>query len=149
MNIMKQFYSIPLDFSSIVKEDTEPLERCSEIQSIDSYLNMLLTTCPGEHKFDPDWGCKLWDMDFERITSQTNWETRCAELIRQMIDTYEQRLKNVKVTVKIVEVTRTDKVFNAPAIKKKVNIFVDSTMKTTGETCHFRYQLYMGPISSE
>lgn len=146
---MGNYYSLPLDLSTIMDEEAEPLRRCSEIQSIDSCLDMLLTTRPGEHKFDPNWGCKLWDLDFEIITSQNKWEVQCEEFLTQMIATYEQRLKDVKVRVKIAEVTRTDKVFRTPAVKKKVNIFVESVLKTTGEKYCFHYQLYMGPIASE
>lgn len=146
---MENYYSLPLDLSAIIDEDPEPLKRCSEVQSIDSHLDILLTTCPGEHKFDPNWGCRLWDLDFEIITSQNKWEVRCEEFLTQMITAYEQRLKDVKVSVKIAEVTRTDKVFRTPAVKKKVNIFVESAFKTTGEKYCFHYQLYMGPIASE
>lgn len=146
---MDRFYSIPLQLASIPNGEPEPLDTCSEQQSIDSLLELLLTTCPGEHKFDNGWGCEIWDLDFEIITSRNRWENRCTKLVTQMVTKYEPRLENLNVTCRIIEVTRADGVFNTPAIKKKVNIYINATMKSTGEKCCFYYKLYLGPISSE
>lgn len=147
--MIDKYYSIPLKLASISEGESEPLEMCSEQSSIDSFLELLLTTYPGEHKFDNKWGCRIWDLDFEIITSKNKWESRCTDFVTQMVIDYEPRLKNIDVTVRIGDVTRTDGVFNTPIIKKKVSIYINATMRSTGEKCCFYYKLYLGPISSE
>lgn len=147
--MINKYYSLPLKLASIADGEPEPLAMCSEQSSIDSYLELLLTTCPGEHKFNNEWGCKIWDLDFEIITSKNKWEIHCTEIISQMVNNYEPRLKEVNVIAKIVEVTKSDGFLNTPAIKKKLNIYINATLRSTGEKCCFYYKLYLGPITSE
>lgn len=46
------YYKLPLDFSSVFIEDEKKMQTCNEVDSIDQYIELLLTTCPGEHKFN-------------------------------------------------------------------------------------------------
>ena len=72
---MNNYYSIPLKFDSIFDCSSSPITTCTEQQSIDEFLELLITTCPGEHKFDSHFGCRIWDMDFQRVISQLKWES--------------------------------------------------------------------------
>lgn len=51
---MKQkYYKLPVRLEKLFEGDIRQLERCSELESIDQHIELLLTTCPGEHRFDP------------------------------------------------------------------------------------------------
>ena len=128
---MAGHYSIPIDFSSILQEKPEPLKKCSEVESIDQYLGLLLSTCPGEHKFDPEWGCKIWEQDFKLITARIKWETWCATVIAEMIKRYEYRLCNVKVEAKIMDIVKEEKLFSTSTIRKRLEILAGFIIKYT------------------
>lgn len=73
-------------------------------------MNLLISTCPGEHDYDKEFGCKIFDLDFERITSRTRWEGKFTEYIKEAISRYEKRLTNVDVRVQINDKIRQDTV---------------------------------------
>ncbi|MCL1941988.1 MAG: GPW/gp25 family protein [Candidatus Azobacteroides sp.] len=143
------FYKLPIRFDSIFDEKGGDMPMCSEIESIDQYLELLLTTCPGEHKFNKNFGCKIWDMDFERVVSRRKWEDDFRACISEAVRKFEQRLKGVTVSIHIVEVTREDFLMKVTAIKKKVIVQINGILVSSNERCGFRYALFLGPLSSE
>lgn len=59
---MKQkYYKLPVRLEKLFEGDIRQLERCSELESIDQHIELLLTTCPGEHRFDPKYGCRIYN----------------------------------------------------------------------------------------
>ena len=62
---MKQkYYKLPVRLEKLFEGDIRQLERCSELESIDQHIELLLTTCPGEHRFDPKYGWRVWGVGF-------------------------------------------------------------------------------------
>lgn len=144
-----QYYKLPIKFDSVFNEDGKKMPVCSEVESIDQYIELLLTTCPGEHKFDKRFGCRIWDMDFERVVSRKNWEDDFTAHVQEAIQTFEKRLKDVSVSIDIKDVARQDYTLQTTAIKKEVKVFVASRLVSNNEYCKFRYALYLGPLSIE
>ena len=136
-----KFCKLPLDFGALLSEDVENsrLASCTEIESIDQFIEMLIDTAPGEHAFDKDFGCEIFYLDFESIIS---------DYITQAITRYEKRLTNVNVRVIIDDTTRQDNVFEASTIKKRVQVYVYGNLVHTGEKRCFYYLIYLGPIST-
>ena len=144
-----QYYKIPIKFDSIFDEDGKKMATCSEVSSIDQYIELLLTTCPGEHKFDKNFGCRIWDMDFERVVARKKWEDDFTAYIREAVQTFEKRLKDVSVSININDVARQNYILETTAIKKEVIVSIDSRLVSNNEPCKFRYVLYLGPLSTE
>lgn len=142
---MDKYYSLPLDLKEFITNH-RGIPACTEVESINSHLGLLITTCPGEHKFDKDWGCNIWDFDFEKITSSLRWEMRCAEQVLDMAKKYEPRLKDITVEVHVNEVNTNNATNDPPSVKKKVNLYFNATLVSTGKPYHFLFQLYLGPI---
>lgn len=143
------YYKLPLDFSSAFMEDGSEMQRCNEIESIDQYIELLLTTCPGEHKFDKQFGCRIWEMDFENVISRKEWESSFVTYISEAIRTFEKRLKDLNVNISVNDVVRKDHGLQTTAIKKEVIVMVESRLVSNNEPCTFRYALYLGPLSTE
>ena len=143
------YYKLPIKFDSVFDEDGKGMEICSEINSIDQYIELLLTSCPGEHKFDKNFGCQIWDMDFERVVSRKKWIDDFTAHILKAVSTFEKRLKDIKVSISIRDVTREDYTLQTIAIKKEVIVHIDSRLVSNNEFCKFKYALYLGPLSSE
>ncbi len=52
---MKQkYYKLPVRLEKLFEGDIRQLERCSELESIDQHIELLLTTCPGEPVSTPN-----------------------------------------------------------------------------------------------
>lgn len=145
-----KFCKLPLDFGALLSEDVENsrLASCTEIESIDQFIEMLIDTAPGEHAFDKEFGCEIFYLDFESIISHTRWEGQFSDYITQAITRYEKRLTNVNVRVIIDDTTRQDNVFEASTIKKRVQVYVYGNLVHTGEKRYFYYVIYLGPIST-
>lgn len=145
------YCKLPLNFGDLLSEDVENshLNSCSEKESIDQYLNLLISTSPGELAYDKSFGCEIFSLDFERITSRTRWEGQFTEYIKEAIVQHEKRLTNVDVKVQIDDKVRQDTVFETSTIKKRTQVFVTANLVHTGEKCSFYYVLYLGPISTK
>lgn len=143
------YYKIPLDFSAIFTSGTLSIPFCTETESIDQYIELLLSTYPGEHQFNKNWGCRIWEMDFVNVSSRKNWEDDFKRYVRQAIERFEHRLKDVSIEIRIEEVSHQDSEVKTVAIKKRVTVYVGARLKSTGEKCGFRYIIYLGPLSTE
>jgi phage baseplate assembly protein W len=147
---MKQgYYKLPIRFDSVFDETASNMLVCSELESIDQQIELIITTCPGEHKFDKNFGCGIWDMDFERVVSRKQWEDDFSAHILKAVQSFEKRLKDIAVTIQVMDATREDLVLKTTAIKKKVHVFVNGKRTSTNEACGFNYSLYLGPLSTE
>lgn len=145
-----KFCKLPLDFEALLNEDVgnNRLASCNEIDSIDQFIELLISTAPGEHAFDKEFGCEIFYLDFESIVSHTRWEGQFSEYITKAITRYEKRLTNVYVRVSIDDATLQDSVSGVSTIKKRVQVYVYGTLVHTGEKRCFYYVIYLGPIST-
>jgi putative bacteriophage gp25 protein len=143
-----EHYRMPLSISSLFQNGGH-FATCSEKESIDQHLELLFTTCPGEHRYDARFGCRIWEMDFEQAVSSKRWQDNFSTYITESITTYEPRLSEVEVQVVVSDVTYLDSVIDTTTIKKKADVLVNAMLNSTREYCRFRYKLLLGPLSSE
>jgi phage baseplate assembly protein W len=143
------FYKLPVRFHTVSEGSVLETGKCSELESIDQSIELILTTCPGEHKFNRNFGCRIWDMDFELVFSRKKWEETFTEHILNAVCDFEKRLKDVEVSLNIEEAAREDLVMKSAAIKKKVSVFIAARLVSTDEVCKFKYVLYLSPLSTE
>lgn len=144
------YYKLPIRFNSIFEEESDDImPMCNEMESIDQHIELLITTCPGEHKFNKSYGCLIWDMDFERVVARQRWEDDFTTYITNSINDFETRLKDVYVSIEIMEVTREDTITKTTAIKKKVIVRTTGILSSTGDKCGFKHILFLGPLSTE
>lgn len=143
----KSYYKLPLDFEKFF-ENGGQFEKCTELESIDQHIELLLTTCPGEHRFDADYGCRIWELDFERIISQEQWKNLFTEYVTQSINNYEKRISDIVVSIDIKDAVR-EEIRDNTMIRKRVDIAVSATINSSDQRCSFGYKLFLGPLSNE
>lgn len=136
-------------FDSVFEDEPFQMLKCNEKESIDQHIELLLTTCPGEHQFDHEWGCKIWDMDFENITAKSDWEELFKSHILNCVQRYENRITGISLKLNIDDVARSDNHLMITAIKKQVSVHIIARLLSTGEKCCFNYILYLGPLSTQ
>jgi len=116
--------------------------------SISQYIELIIFTRYGEHRFKPDFGCEIWDLDFELIISESMFEEKLRKSLLRSITNYEQRIYDVHIDVHIKEVNKFYPLRNVNEIKKKVEIVVNGKMQQTGENYVFSTSLYLSPLST-
>lgn len=147
---MKQgYYKLPLRLSSFFEANGGQLDKCSELESIDQHIEMLLTTCPGEHHFDSDFGCRIWELDFQVIASLEQWEKLFKQYIHESIVRYETRLTNLSLDIYLREVVKEERANCSMAVRKRADVYVTAQLISTDEPIKLRYTLYLGPLSNE
>jgi phage baseplate assembly protein W len=116
--------------------------------SISQYIELIIFTRYGEHRFKPDFGCEIWDLDFELIISESMWEEKLRQSLLRSITQYEKRIYDVHIDVHIKEVNKFYPLRNVSEIKKKVEIVVSGKMQQTGENYVFTTSLFLSPLSA-
>lgn len=145
----RKHYRLPLKLKSFFEDSNTQLSHCTLLESIDQNIELLLTTCPGEHGFNADFGCKIWDMDFERVLSRSQWEESFISHIEEAVKENEKRLTDVQVKIVMRDVQWEDGITQTTTIRKKVDVIILANIRETGQNCGFKYSLYMGPLSSD
>ncbi len=116
-------------------------------KSISNYLELIIFTRKGEHRFNADFGCAIWDLDFELIVSESLWEEKFRKSLLDCITRYEWRIAQVVVKVNISEVETFFPKRKVAEIKKKVMIYVEGKMVETGERYAFSTSLFLSPLA--
>ena len=139
-----EYYSLPLKPEAIMCRKEHP--KCSLRQSVAQQLHLILTTAFGEVPTEENFGCNIWDHDFDKLTSGT----KIMELIRQSlllsIRQYEKRLGNVRVDVNVQQEEFAEGA-SARRIKKRLNVTVSGLLQTTNETFTYNDRFFVGPLS--
>lgn len=139
-------YKKPFRLGQIFK--AQDLDKQDIGASISQYIELIIFTRYGEHRFKPDFGCEIWDLDFELIISESMWEEKLRQSLLRSITRYEQRIYNVQIEVHIKEVNKFYPLRNVNEIKKKVEITVKGKMQQTGENYSFNIALFLSPLSA-
>ena len=140
-------YAIPLDVEAFFRTrrfTTKPLHR-----SIAEHIHLLLITAREEFEFDREFGCEVWDNDFETQNAITVWVDRVADGIRGRLAVYEKRLREVDVVVEHAQAEFStkegDKV--SSRLKRKLTIRLNARIASTNEVFRFEDIIYMSPFS--
>lgn len=146
---MKNFYySLPLDFSLLKKKNKEH-QYCTYDQSIAQNLFVLITSRYGEHRYDDDFGCELWQADFQLITNQNIWKERIRKSIENLISKFEKRLKNFQIDIDLVETEIISPITKQKSVKKCLHINIKGITTLTGESFSFNTKMFISPLSLE
>lgn len=139
-------YAKPLRFSSI--NNGTDLDKQDLGSSISQYIELIIFTRYGEHRYNPEFGCEIWDMDFELIMSETIWEEKLRQSLLRSIKKFETRIYDVDVDVNIAEINKFYPLRNVSEIKKKVELIIRGKLNKTGESYLFKTALFLSPLSA-
>ena len=140
INEPKNNYKIPLDFSSFFDEKKGGLGKCTEVESIDTHIELLITTYQGE--------CTtIGELDFEQVKTVEGWKEEVSESLKKSISLYEHRITILDFQMNIDELLEEDSLYGNVNIRKRVNILIKTKLKSNGNYCAFQYKLYLSPLS--
>lgn len=139
-----EYYSLPLSPASVMLRKEHP--KCSLKQSVSQHLHLLLTTAFGELPHDDNFGCGIWDHDFDNITSGHTLKEMMRQSLLQSIHQYEKRLGAVRIELLIKQEELSDGSSNRRA-KKKMDITITGILQQTNETFIYKDSFFTGPLS--
>jgi phage baseplate assembly protein W len=139
------FYKYPLALSRIFENNE--LTKCVLGESISQNIQLIITSAHGEHRYNEQFGCKIWDMDFELVMSQRIWEEKLRQSLLAGITEFEKRIEKITIEVQISEVESFQPIRKYVSVKRKVDIIVRGIIVETGEKYNFHTDLYLSPVA--
>jgi|SRR5690606_11298768 len=140
-------YKKPLSFKRLVAG--KGLETTDVGYSVSQHIELLIFTHFGEHRFNRQYGCSIWELDFELIISDWKWEEKFKQSLLTAIRLEEPRIYNVDVQVDLSEAARASFGSGVTEVKKRVSIYVKGLIIETGEAYQFSTDLFLGPLSGK
>ncbi len=78
------------------------LQRISVEESVRRHIYIILMTNFGENRFNREYGCSLWNHDFDVSVNDSSWASAMEETLRRNILNNEPRIQNdFKISVRI------------------------------------------------
>jgi phage baseplate assembly protein W len=139
-------YNKPFKLKNILSG--KELETTDLGSSISQHIELIIFTRYGEHRHNTDFGCEIWDLDFELVVSERIWEEKFRQSLLRSVTDYEHRLYQVEVEINMSEVEKLFFGKNVTEMKKKVEITVSGRITTTGENYLFTTSLFLSPLCS-
>ncbi|WP_298733786.1 GPW/gp25 family protein [uncultured Chitinophaga sp.] len=138
-----QYYRLPLDLSRILQKKDMPV--CNLEESVGQHIHLLITTVLGENKDDPEYGCQLWDNDFDIKATNNEIKEHVENAIRQAIVRYEKRLVQVRVTAFVSQEELS--MLSGKKIKKKIKVSVNGTLAKNNNPFQYSSYFFVSPLS--
>ncbi|WP_072361731.1 GPW/gp25 family protein [Chitinophaga sancti] len=139
----QQYYKLPMDFSRILQKQDLPDVNLEE--SVGQHIQLLITTVLGENKDDPQYGCQLWDSDFDIRASNNEVKEQVELSIRASINRYEKRLTQTRVVAQISQEELMG--VSAKKVKKKIRVTVTGVLARNKTEFHYSSFFYVSPLS--
>jgi phage baseplate assembly protein W len=139
----QQYYKLPMDFSRILQKQDLPDVNLEE--SVGQHIQLLITTVLGENKDDPQYGCQLWDSDFDIRASNNEVKEQVELSIRASINRYEKRLTQTRVVAQISQEELMG--ISAKKVKKKIKVTVTGVLARNKTEFHYSSFFYISPLS--
>lgn len=127
--IIKSFLGTGWGFPPAFSNKTSDVGMLSDADDINSSLEILLSTRPGERVMRPDYGCNLDELVFEPLT--TTFKTYIKDLISTAILYYEPRIE-----VNSIDLDDTGE------LQGRILIVIDYTVSATNTRFNFVYPFY-------
>jgi phage baseplate assembly protein W len=124
----------------------QDLPRCSLQQSVYNHLHLISTTAFGEMSNDPNFGCSIWENDFDNLTSNNKIREEINQSLLRAVNQYEPRIQNVKVEILIRQEEQLTKL-TGRHVKKMLNVTISAVLVATKEAIVYTDHFFTGPLS--
>jgi len=138
------YFTLPMSLDKVMRK--EELPKCTLQQSVMQHLHLLLTTGFGEFPGDENFGCAIWDNEFDNVSSAHKVKEIIRQSLLQSIQQKEKRLSNIKVELTILQ-EELPEAGGIKSIKKRIDIIVTGVLQSTNERLQFRDSFFVGPLS--
>jgi phage baseplate assembly protein W len=142
--VKPEFLSLPLSFDMVLQK--QDIGRCSLIQSVYQHIHLILTTTFGEMTNDSNYGCWVWENDFDNLTSNNKIREQIKQSLIKAVQQYETRIKNVRVEV-LIRQEEQFTLINGKHVKKMLDVTLSAFLVSTKEPIVYKDRFFTGPLS--
>ncbi|GEO04174.1 hypothetical protein AAE02nite_18380 [Adhaeribacter aerolatus] len=144
--MVHNYYTLPLNFEKITRKERQP--RCLLADSLRQHINLIIRTHFKESRYDDEYGCMIWEKDFETIRSVDKWKGELLDSFLQSLKKYEVRLSNLQVEVNLDDLKVIDpKTRKITEFKRRINVQIEGTIKQTNESFQHNEFIFFSPLS--
>ena len=140
----ENYFKIPFDVAKLISNNN--IEKCSLDQSIAHNIHLINTSYFGEYAFDESFGCCIWDVDFDNLSSSTKIKEIIRKSLLDSLKNHEKRLDKIRVEVNVKQ-EEINEIKNSTIIKKKINLRVKAKIRKTNEDFLYNEFFFIGPLS--
>jgi phage baseplate assembly protein W len=142
--VKQEYFSLPLSLDTVLQKQDHP--RCSLQQSVYQHIHLILTTAFGEMTDDAEYGCWIWENDFDNVTSNNKIREQIKQSLLHAVNKYEPRIQNVKVEILIKQEELPAKI-NGRHVKKMLDVTISGKLTATKEAIVYNDRFFTGPLS--
>jgi phage baseplate assembly protein W len=139
------FYKLPLRLDQIIQKKKQAT--CTLTHSIAQNLHLLISTYRGESAYSDEFGCSLWDEEFN-IQLNFNWKETLTDSLKQAISKFEKRLQLQDIKVLMQEQNELLEEGNL-RVRKCLHIEIKGLIRKTNEPFHFRDTVFISPLAQK
>ncbi|XZF16264.1 GPW/gp25 family protein [Chitinophagaceae bacterium MMS25-I14] len=140
------YYRLPFRAEDLFRENGQATA-CDLAESIAHNLMLLITTKPGENRYDPEYGNAVWMLEFENNTTEAEWEEAFRGSLLTAIAKYETRIVTPAIHVKTTYVEHSYKTRKFTEVKKKATVNIQARLTESGENYNFSTEIFLSPMS--
>lgn len=141
--MQQSFYKLPLRLDQIIRKQKQ--ETCNLRHSVAQNLHLIISTYRGESAYSDDYGCSLWDEEFN-IQLNSRWKEMLVDSLQRAVGLFEKRLEPEEIRVVLLEQNELSSRGNF-RIRKCLNIEIRGVLKKINEPFHFRDSIYISPLA--
>lgn len=139
------FYKLPIRFGPLMNRQEIPT--CGVGESIAQLLHLLIHTRYGELRSDRSFGCRIWEVEFDRTLTTGDWSDELSVSLEAAIRQHEPRLKKAQVSISMAVVDH-DSFFRQPdEYRRLATVGVSALLTETEEPFQFYTQLHVGQLA--
>jgi phage baseplate assembly protein W len=143
--MQSSFYTLPLRLDEIIRKKRHAT--CTFKHSIAQNLHLIISTYRGESAFSDEFGCSLWDEEFN-MQLNLRWKENLCESLKQAVAKFEKRLQMQEVKVSLEEM---NEYFGRDGLRVRrcLHVEIRGIIKKTNEVFHFRGAIYISPLAQK
>jgi phage baseplate assembly protein W len=143
--MQNSFYKLPLRFDQIIQKKRHA--SCPLKHSIAQNLHLIISTYRGESAFSDEFGCSLWDEEFN-IQLNHRWKENLCDSLKQATSLYEKRFQVSEVKANMEEQSELMGKANL-RIRRCLHIEIKGTIRKTNEPFNFRDTVFISPLAQK
>ncbi|WP_425568645.1 GPW/gp25 family protein [Pontibacter saemangeumensis] len=144
--MLNSYLTIPLNCEKLTQKLRQP--KCTLADSLRQHIHLIIRTHFNESRFDNEYGCMIWEKDFETIRSVDKWKTELLDSFQKSLKKYEVRLSNIQVVVNLDDLKIVDpKTRKVVELRRRINIHIEGIIRQTNESFQHQEFIFFSPLS--
>ncbi len=141
----RSYYKLPLRLDEIIRK--KKLDSCSLTHSVAQNLHLIISTYRGESAYSEEYGCSLWDEEFN-IQLNPRWKEHLIESLKATLKQFEPRLQVLEIRATLSEINEamSADIFRA---RRSLGLEIRGVIGKTNEAFHFRDTIFISPLAQK